>query len=123
MVDLTQKYKIDTVYESFINLDLQFKFDKGKVKVKSSGEVKNKYEKGSSTSDLTFETSDYFKHLYLYEGHVNILNLQVEVYNYLYKIFLLNVLRDIFVNMLNIKAVDNRGHKDKNKTFDLLITA
>ncbi|WP_313359627.1 hypothetical protein [Empedobacter sp.] len=68
LVDLTQKYKIDTVYESFINLDLQFKFDKGKVKVKSSGEVKNKYEKGSSTSDLTFETSDYFKHLYLYEG-------------------------------------------------------
>lgn len=77
LVDLTQKYKIDTVYESFINLDLQFKFDKGRLKVKSSAEVKNKYEKGNSPIKLTFETSDYVKHLYLYEGvkqmHKNIL--------------------------------------------------
>lgn len=68
LVDLKQNFKIDTVYENYINLNLQLKFDKGKVKAKSSGIVKNKHEKGIAPLKLDFDKSDYFKHLYVLEG-------------------------------------------------------
>jgi len=78
LVDLTQDYKIDTVYENFINLNLQIKFDQGKVKAKTSGIVKNKVNRGTSPVKLSFDYSDYFKHLYVLEGiksmYDNVLN-------------------------------------------------
>jgi len=44
LVDLRQDFKIDTLYHNLIHLNLQLKYNKGKVKVKTSGIVKNKLE-------------------------------------------------------------------------------
>ena len=68
LVDLQQDLKIDNVYENSINLNLQLKLDKGKVKAKSSGIVKKKYERGVAPVEINFDKSEYFKHLYVLEA-------------------------------------------------------
>lgn len=67
LVDLRQDFKIDTLYHNLIHLNLQLKYNKGKVKVKTSGIVKNKLEEGKAPIHLSFDQSEYFKHLYILE--------------------------------------------------------
>lgn len=68
LVDLVQDFKMDTLYYNSINLNLQLKFDKGKVKAKSSGIVKDRLVKGNAPVQLSFVTSDYFKNLYILDA-------------------------------------------------------
>ena len=67
LVDLKQDFKIDTLYHNSLNLNLQLKYNKGKLKVKTSGIVKNKIEEGKAPIKLSFEQSEYFKNLYILE--------------------------------------------------------
>ena len=68
LVDLKQNIKIDTLYENLLNFNVQLKFNNGKVKAKSSGIIKNRVEDGVAPIQVSFDQSDYFKHLYLLEG-------------------------------------------------------
>lgn len=55
----------DSVNVDFIDVDLQFKFNDGNLKIKSTGEVNDKYTKGELTFNTKINTVDYLRGLYL----------------------------------------------------------
>ncbi|WP_313581684.1 hypothetical protein [Chishuiella sp.] len=80
LVNLQQKSYIDSSYLDLIDVDLQLKFTKGKILIKSNGRINKKHIADSPPVTIDFNSSDYLRHLYLYDGlktmHENLLKKQ-----------------------------------------------
>ena len=68
LANLRQDVKIDSNYYDILDVDLQFKFDQEKVKIKSTGKVNDRFIKGFTDVNINFDASDYLKHLYSYKN-------------------------------------------------------
>jgi len=67
LVDIQQKINENYVNEDYIDVNLQFKFDKNDLKIKSTGKINKKYKKGQKIK-VNINTFDYLKNIYFFDG-------------------------------------------------------